>query len=116
MVVAGISLLIKPEIIFDWISNNMDNTLLYIAAIVVRLFLGILFIATSRESKHPKVFKTLAYVFILAAVVFILIGQENFQHFISSVIPTFKPFAPVAGLLSSVFGGFILYAFLSSEQ
>jgi hypothetical protein len=43
-------------------------------------------------------------------------GQESFQDFITSLIPDVKPFAPVSGLLSIAFGGFLIYAFLRNKE
>ena len=111
MLLSGISLLIKPEIILSWIEDNMESSSLYLSAIIVRLVIGILFIITAKESKYPGVIKFLGYLFIIAGVILIFIGHEIFQDFINSLIPDFKPFAPVSGLLSMAFGGFLIYAF-----
>ena len=116
MVLIGISLLIKPDILIGWIENNMETTPLYISAIVVRLIFGILFLAAARESRYPGVLKFLGYLFIIAAIIFIFIGQDNFIDFISSIIPNVKPYAPVSGLLAMVFGGFLVYAFSSNKN
>ena len=116
MVLIGISLLIKPDILIGWIENNMETTPLYISAIVVRLIFGILFLAAARESRYPGVLKFLGYLFIIAAIIFIFIGQDNFIDFISSIIPNVKPYAPVSGLLAMVFGGFLVYAFSSNKE
>ncbi len=116
MLLAGISLLINPEILIGFIEENMENTLLYISAIVVRLVFGVLFIVAAKESKYPGVFKFLGYLFIIAAIIFIFIGQENFQNFIGSVIPDVKPYAPVIGPLVIAFGGFIIYAFSRTKE
>jgi hypothetical protein len=116
MLLSGISLLIKPEIILDWIENNMENTSLYISAIFVRLVFGILFIVAARESKYPGLIKFFGYLFIIAAIIFTFMGQESFQDFITSLIPDVKPFAPVSGLLSIAFGGFLIYAFLRNKE
>ena len=116
MLLSGISLLIKPEIIFGWIENNMENTSLYIFAIVVRLVLGILFIVAARESKYPGVIKFFGYLFIIAAIILIFLGQESFHDFITSVIPDVRPVAPVAGLLSIAFGGCLIYAFSRNKE
>lgn len=113
---AGISLIFKPEIIFDWISNNAESTPIYIFAIVVRLTFGILFIAVSKESKYPGIIKFLGFLFIIAAIIFIFMGQESFQNLISSVISTFKPFARVSGLISIAFGSFLIYAFPRNKK
>jgi hypothetical protein len=116
LLLSGISLLIKPEIIFGWIENNTENTSLYISAIVVRLVFGVLFIVAARASKYPGVIKFFGYLFIIAAIIFIFIGQESFQDFITSLIPDVKPFAPVSGLLSIAFGGFLIYAFSRNKE
>ena len=112
----GISLLIKPEIIIGWIKDNVENTSLYISAIVVRLVLGILFIIAAKESKYPGVIKFFGYITIIAAIIFIFMGHERFQDSISSLIPVFKPYAPVIGLVGMAFGGFLVYAFPKSKD
>lgn len=116
MFLLGISLLIKPEIIIGHIENNMENTSLYIFAIVIRLVLGILFIVTAKESRFTGVMKFFGYLFILAAIILIFIGQENFQHFISTLIPDIIPYAPLSGLLAMAFGGFLIYAFSGNKE
>ena len=113
---AGISLLIKPEIIIGWLEGNTTNTSLYIIAIVARFLLGILFIAAARESKYPVVMKVFGYLFLIAAIIFVFIGHENFQGFMSSVIPVAKPFAPLSGILSIAFGVFLMYAFSRNKE
>ena len=55
-------------------------------------------------------------MFLLAVIIFIFIGQENFQDFMSWLIPNFKPFTPVSGLLSIAFGGFLIYSFSKNKQ
>ena len=117
MLLLGISLLIKPEILIGWIENNMETTPLYISAIVVRLVFGGLFLAGwPRSSRYPGVIKFLGYLFILAAVIFIFIGQDSFRDFISSIIPNVKPYAPLSGLLAIVFGGFLFYSFSRNKE
>ncbi len=116
LLLSGISLLFKPEIIFGWIEDNMENTSLYISAIVVRLVFGVLFIVAARASKYPGVIKFFGYLFIIAAIILIFIGQESFQDFINSLIPDVKPFAPLSGLLSIAFGGFLIYAFSRNKE
>lgn len=116
LLVAGISLLIYPELIIGWIEGNMENTSLYITAIIVRLVIGLLFVVTARASKYPTVIKFLGYLFILASIVLIYIGHVGFQHFITSVIPEVEPYAPLSGLLGMVFGGFIIYAFTKNKK
>jgi len=115
LLLAGILLIVKPELVFTWIDNNMENTSLYISAIVVRLVFGVLFVVAAKASKYPAVLKFFGYLFILAAFILIFIGQEHFQDFITSIIPDAKPFAPLTGLLIIAFGGFLIYAFLNKK-
>ena len=111
LVLAGISLLITPKFIIGWLEANTENTSLYISAIVVRFIFGILFLVAAKESAYPMVIKILGTLFIIAAIIFMLMGQESFQHLMASLILRFKPFAPVSGILSIAFGGFLIYAF-----
>ena len=107
----GISLLMKPEIIFGLIETNIESTSLYIIAIVVRIVFGIIFIIASEESKHPRMMKFMGYLFILAALVFIIMGKADFQNFIGELLQTIKHLARVGGLLGAVFGAFLLHTY-----
>ena len=116
ILVLGISLLIKPEIIFGWLEENMENTSLYIFAIVFRLVLGILLIIAAKESKYPRVIKFFGYLAIIAAVWFLFMGLESFQNNMSSLISEIKSYAPVIGLVAMALGSFLIYAFSGSKE
>ncbi len=94
----------------------MGNSSLYIIAIVVRLVLGIVFIIAAKDSNYPLGIKFFGYFFIIAAIIFIFIGQEGFQDLITSLIPNVKPYAPVSGAASLAFDGFLIYAFLDKKE
>ena len=111
ILVLGISLLIKPEFIFGLIETNVESTSLYIIAIVVRIVFGVLFIIASDESKHPRLMKFMGYLFILAALVFVLMGKASFQDFIGVLLQKLKHLARIGGLLGSVFGAFLLHTY-----
>lgn len=116
MLLTGISLLVKSHIIFDLIEINMGSTTLYLSAIVVRLVLGMLLFFAARDSKYPTVIKFFGYLFVIAAFLLVFMGEENFQNFIASMIADAMPFAPIAGLLTMLFGGFLIYAFSSNRK
>ncbi|MDH5413963.1 MAG: hypothetical protein OEW87_07490 [Flavobacteriaceae bacterium] len=116
MLLAGISLLIYPEFIIEWIEDYMEHTSLYISAIVVRFIFGILFLTSARESKYPGVIKVFGYIFIIAAIILFFIGQDRFQNFITSLIPEVKPIAPLIGLLVIIFGSFLIYSFSKNKE
>ncbi|NNF19320.1 MAG: hypothetical protein HKN61_06050 [Flavobacteriaceae bacterium] len=110
MLLAGLSLLILPDFLMDWISRHKQNTWLYSMAIVVRVVFGILFLIVAKQSRSPLIFQMFGFIFILGAIFLLFTGQDNFQHFISSMIPELQPYARVSGLLALIFGGFLLYA------
>ena len=112
----GILLLIQPEVIFGWMEDNVENNSLYIFAIVFRLGFGILLIIAAKESKYPGVVKFFGYLAVIAAIIFIFMGQKSFQDFVSSLIPDIKPYAAVIGLVAMVIGSFLFYAFSRNKE
>jgi len=116
MLLLGFSLLIKPEIIFGWLEDNMENTSLYFFAVVFRLGFGILLIIVAKESKYPGVLKFFGYLAVIAAIIFIFMGQKSFQNFVSSLIPEIKPYAAVIGLVAMVIGSFLFYVFTGHKK
>jgi len=113
---AGVSLVFAPEIIFGFIETNQENLPIYIAAIGVRLILGILFVRLANESKYPLAIKILGIFFIFAAIFLMVIGQEGMQNLITSFIPIFKPYTLFVGLGTMAFSSFLIYAFLPSKE
>ncbi len=114
--VLGVSLLIKPEIIFGWMEDNTENKSLYISAIIFRLVFGILLIMAAKKSKFPGVIKFIGYMAIIAAASFIFMGIENFRHIIVSLIPEFRPYAAISGLIGMALGTFLIYSFTRKTE
>ncbi len=56
---AGIVILVNPEIIFGFISKYIDKTALQVLAIVVRLALGVLLVYQSGASRYPLVIEVI---------------------------------------------------------
>ncbi len=52
---AGIAIVINPEVIFGFLRNNLDKLVLHIIAVAVRLVIGALLIYQSNISKFPFV-------------------------------------------------------------
>ncbi|MGQ1909723.1 hypothetical protein ACT3CE_08035 [Marinifilum sp. RC60d5] len=116
IILAGILLLVKSQIILAWIENNMLSSCLYVTAILGRLALGILFLLLAKESIYPTAIKVFGYLFVLAAIALFFMGHENFQDFISFLIPHVNPYAPLVGVLAIVFGAFFIYAFSKRKK
>lgn len=110
-ILTGIIILINRDSLFNYIEANMQETWFYITAIVARFIMGILFIKAADESRFPKVIKIIGILAILAAVIFMVIGKQNFLEFFTSLLPSLIPYAFISGLMVTVFGGFLIYAF-----
>ncbi len=111
LILAGVSLIFTPEFIFDFIENNKDEFWVYMVAIVVRLVLGAILILSAKQSRHPLAIKIIGGMFVLAALIFLFMGQQNLQEFIATVLTVFTPYAPFVGLVSIAFGSFFIYSF-----
>ena len=115
LILAGLLLVVDPDILFNFITTGGNKLWLYIIAIVVRLVLGIFLIISAKASRYPTLVKVFGYVFIIAAVILLFMGQGSFQDLISTIIPEFRPLGRVGGLLSMAFGGFFVYAFTGKK-
>lgn len=111
LILVGILLLFTPEIIFGFLESNKGTFWVYWLAIVVRLVLGAILILSAKESKHPLAVKIIGGMFVLAALIFLFMGQQNFQEFIATVLAVFNPYIPLVGMVSIAFGSFFIYAF-----
>ena len=111
LILVGLSFLIAPEIILNWLESNGNDPLIYIFAIVARLAIGAFFIIAAPESRYPGVIKVLGYLLVLIAIVFVFIGQQSFQDMVSSIVPAIKSYAAIGGLVVIAFSGFLIHAF-----
>lgn len=116
LIISGLSLLVKSELLFDWLEKNSNKTSIYIAAILARLVLGVLFIKIARLSKFPITVKIFGYLLVIAAMTFLIIGHDRFTIFMQTVIASFKQYSSMVGLLVVVFGGFLYYAFSGRKE
>ena len=109
---AGIVIAINPEFIFGILRKNLDNFILHILAVVVRLVLGILLIYQSSISKFPFVIEVIGWLSIAAAIFLTVIGRRNFNRLMSWALTLAKPVGRVGGVLAMAFGAFLIYAFV----
>ena len=110
---AGIVIVINPDVIFGVLRSNFDKLALHILAIAVRLVLGVLLIYQSTVSKFPFVIEIIGWLMIVAAIVLAAIGRRNFKRLMSWALSFGKPFGRIGGVLASAFGAFLIYAFVS---
>jgi len=109
---AGIVIVINPEVIFGFLRNNLDKLVLHILAVVVRLVLGALLIYQSNISKFPFVIEIIGWLSIVAAIFLAVMGRRNFNRLMSWALSLSKPLGHVGGVLAVAFGAFLIYAFV----
>jgi len=109
---AGIVIVINPDIIFGFLRNNLDKLELHILAVVVRLVLGALLIDQSNVSRFPFVIEIIGWLSIVAAIFFGAMGRRNFKRLMTWALSFLKTFGRVGGTLTAAFGSFLIYAFV----
>ena len=109
---AGIVIVINPEIIFGFLRNNLDKFVLHILAVGVRLGLGALLIYQSYVSKFPLAIEIIGWLSIVAAISLAVMGRHNFNRLMTWALSLLKPFGRVGGFFAMAFGAFLIYAFV----
>ena len=112
MLLAGIIIVINPEVIFGFLRNNVERPGLHILAVVVRLVLGVLLIYQSTISRFPFVIELIGWISIVAAVFLAVMGRRNFKRLMSWALSLVKPVGRAGGILAVAFGAFLIYAFV----
>jgi len=109
---AGIVIVINPEVIFGFLRNNLDKLVIHILAVVIRLVIGVLLIYQSNISKFPFVIEVIGWLSIVAAIFIAVMGRRNFNRLMSWALSLVKPIGRVGGVLAAAFGAFLIYAFV----
>jgi hypothetical protein len=112
ILLAGITIIINPENLFDLLKTSIEKLELHILAVVVRLLLGALLIYQAGISKYPLAIEIIGWLSIFAAVIFTVIGRNNFIRLMSWALSLTKPFGRIGGVLAVCFGAFLIYAFI----
>lgn len=112
VLLAGIVIVIKPEVIFGFLRNNLDKLALHVLAVIVRLFLGVLLILQSDVSRFPFAIEIIGWLSIVAAISLAIIGHNNFSRLMSWALSFLKIVGRVGGVLAVAFGAFLIYAFI----
>ena len=98
--VAGIVIVINPELVFGPIRRNTKALSLHILAVVVRMILGALLIIYASDSKYPMVIQILGWLSVVAAVTLGLIGRRKFINLMSWALNLTNTFGRVSGLVA----------------
>ena len=109
---AGIIILVNPEIIFGFLSKHIDKMGLQVLAIVVRLAIGVMLVQQPSASRSPLAIEIIGWLAIAAAVIFTVIGRDNFRRLMSWALSLTKPYGRIGGVVAAGFGAFLIYAFV----
>jgi len=108
----GIVILVDPEMVFGFLRKHYDKIAVHILAVVIRLILGIFLIYQSGMSKFPFVIEIIGWLSIIAALIFAVIGRNNFNRLMTWALSQVKTMGRVGGIFASAFGAFLVYAFV----
>ncbi len=114
--VMGIILLINPDLIYDWFTDNIPNTSIFLLAIITRFALGTLLIIYASASRFPKLLKVIGFLSVLAALAFIIMGHERFQDFLTALLPDVRPYYMVSSMAAIILGSLLVYAFVGKQE
>ena len=106
----GALLLIRPDYIFSLITKYEDSLNLHFFAVIVRIILGIALVIGASESKYPIILQFFGWLAISAALVLSVIGRERFKSLIKWSVKITPLFQRLMGVLSILFGCFLIYA------
>lgn len=111
LVIAGATLIIKPDLIIGFISNNAEKIWLYITAIAVRIVLGSLLVYVATSSQYPLTITIIGWLTIITGLVLALIGWKRFKILLTWVTSKTKTFGRAGGVLGVCLGAFLIIAF-----
>ncbi len=112
ILLAGLTLVINPDLIFGLLGRHADSLGLHVLAVVVRVIIGVLLIVESGTSRFPLIIEIIGWLSIAAAAVFALIGRKKFLRLMNWALSLAKPYGRMGGLIAVGFGGILIYAFI----
>ena len=110
--VAGFAMTLNPDIVFAPLRKHAGKPGIQVAAVGVRLILGVLLVSLAGESKYPQIIEILGWLSIVAAIILAVIGRTRFNRLIQWGLSKANSLGRTAGILAMVFGLFIVYAFV----
>lgn len=78
MLIAGTVILVEPNYVINPIKKYRQSRSLYMVAIIARALIGLLLLAVAVDSNSPFAAEILGWLFITAALIFVLIGHKKF--------------------------------------
>lgn len=112
ILVAGFLLMFRPALVLGVMESNGDKVWLYVAAVGVRILLGLVLIQQAVYSRYPGIIELIGWIALIAGFVLLVIGRNRFTRLVAAVVARFKPYARFGGMLALAFGALLVYAFV----
>ena len=112
VLIAGLLILINPQIIFGYLRDNLHKPALHFGAVVGRLVLGALLISQASLARFPLLIEVLGWLSIVAALGLAAIGCKKFQRLMAWALSFINPYGRIGGVLAAAFGAFLIYTFV----
>ena len=112
LILVGISLLLKPEIFFNFVDKYLQSLQGQIVIAVLSLALGVLLFSSADGSRFPNLFMGIGLFSIIGAVIIAVFPPADFKSLISWELKFLAPFGWILGLCYALIGGLLIYAVL----
>ena len=107
-VLIGMLGLLAPDR-FRSLFNLMTSQTRFLAAIIVRLVIGVLFWIVADELRLPQVMRIIAAISIFAAVGILIMGRERLDRLVEWWLSRPGGLLRFSALFAAAFGGFLIY-------
>lgn len=107
-VLIGLLGLLAPDR-FRNVFKGMTSQTRFLAAIIVRLIVGVLFWVAADELRLTEVMRIIAAISIFAAVAILIMGRERLDGLIDWWLSRSDGLLRSSALFAATFGGFLIY-------
>ena len=110
ILLAGVTIVYQPSAVIDAIHKHRNSKVVYAAAIIARMLFGAVFLAVASDARQPMIFQIIGVLFVLAALVFAIIGQQRFIALLNWACSLTTTIARFMGIFAIAFA-LALYSF-----
>lgn len=111
LVASGLTLVVKPDWVFRYLTSSSQSFGLYLAAIAIRVVFGGVLVFSASLSKFPLAIAILGWATIMAGLAVLIMGWRRFRILVKWVLVTAQGWGRLGGVFSTGLGIFLIYAF-----
>lgn len=108
--ITGTVITIKPSLFFDPMRSKVEDLRLYLSAVVVRGFLGVILLSHAGHTKLPLTMEALGWIALSVAAGLTVVGRANFIRMMHWALHLGPAYERAGGLLAMILGGLMAYA------